>query len=84
MFGDQLRLEVREAITWDVQVELATWRQHPLRTTAIAVVFAAFFFASQMVTQLGRQYALGHHLLELPGQAGFAKGRLGVLDLNLS
>jgi hypothetical protein len=36
-----------------------------------------------VVVQLSRQHALGEHLLELPGQAGFAKDRFGVLVFNL-
>jgi hypothetical protein len=37
-----------------------------------------------VVAQLGRQHALGQHLLQLPCQAGLAKDRLGVLVLDLS
>lgn len=36
-----------------------------------------------MMAQLGRQHALGQHLLQLRGQAGFPKYRFSVLVFNL-
>jgi hypothetical protein len=83
MLGDQLGLEARQAITRDVQVELAAGREYLLGAAAVAVVLAAFALVGQMMAQLGRQHALGQHLLQLSGQAVFAKDRLGVLVLNL-
>jgi hypothetical protein len=82
MFGDQFGFEARQAIARDVQIELAAGRQHLLRAAAVAVILAAVL-VGQMMAQLGRQHALGQHFLELPGQAGFAENRLGILVLNL-
>lgn len=48
MLGDQLRFKARQAIARHVQIELATRRQHLLRTAAVAVVFAASFLVGQV------------------------------------
>lgn len=80
--SDQLRREARQAIAWNVQMELPRG-QYVLWATAVTMALAAFALIRQVMAQFGRRYALGKHFLQLPGQAGFAKDRLGILVLNL-
>jgi hypothetical protein len=77
VFGNQLRIKSRQAITGDRQIDRAGVGQHGLAAIAVAGV-AGFALLIEMMVHLGIERPLGESLLQLVEQPVLGKGRLGI------
>jgi hypothetical protein len=77
VLGDQLRIEGRQAVARDLQVDLAGVGEHALAAIAVAAV-AGFTLLIEMVVHLGIQCPLGERLLQLVKQAILGERGLGI------
>ena len=73
VLGDQLRIEGRQAIPWDLQVDLAGVGEHGLTAIAVAGVVALTLLVEMMV-HLGVEGPLSQSLLQLVEQPVLGKG----------
>ena len=79
VLGDELRVEGRQPVARDLQIELAGAGGHALGAVAIAAVGAPVRLAGlEMVVKLGIQRPLGERLLEPVQQAALGQGGPGI------
>ena len=77
VFGDELRVEIRLAVSRDGQVELAAVRRDGLAAIAVAAVSGAVL-AGQMMVHLGVQRPFGKRLLQTIKKAARVEGGLWI------
>ena len=77
ILGEQLRIEAAGMVTRDVDLDLASVRQHRLAAIAVAVV-AGLRLAAKMKIHLGIERALGQSLLQRIEQSAPIKRSGGI------
>ena len=79
VLGDELRVEGRQPVARDLQLELAGAGQHRLRAVAVAAVGPAVRLAAlEVVVEFGVQRPLGERLLQPVQQAPVGQGGPGI------
>ncbi len=79
VFGNQLRIEGRQPVARDLQIQLAGAGQHRLRAVAVAAVGPAIRLAAiEVVVELGVERPLGERLLQPVQQAALGQGGPGI------
>ena len=76
VLGDQLRIERRLPVAWDLQLDPASLGRHRLAAVAVAAVRGVI--ARQMMVHLGVQRPFGQGLLQIVEQAIGFERRLGI------
>jgi hypothetical protein len=79
IFGDQLRIEGRQPVARNLELDLASLRENRFSAIAIPAIRAAVFLAVvEMMINLGVQGSFGKRLLQLVKQPVLRKGCLRV------
>src|SRR3712207_6474876 len=79
VLGDELRVEGRQPVARNLQIQLAGAGEHGFAAIAVAAVGAPVRLAAiEMVVELGIQRPLGERLLEPVQQAALGQGRSGI------